>query len=224
MVVQYRVESPFNNAVIDFASPAIGLRIIKAATKTRYAALLAHYDRVKRGQWQGPYAWHLWEHLCHIIIPLGRADGLILEPLSGEMGMHHIVKSKLKAVRGTLKDLATLKEGVYFQPHAANFPVIDAAVKQKEVVYGFQSTLSESHAPRAVLVLNLINALPKGNQLHLVWVVDPGKNGGFKKQKFVDDNEVTEEDRELLEQVVQWRLQLNFPKESPFVGLSGIKQ
>jgi hypothetical protein len=81
MVVQYRVESPFLNPMIDFASPEIGLRVIKAAAEARYEDLIAHYEHVKRKQWQGPYAGHLWEHLCHVIIPMGRAEGLCLEPL-----------------------------------------------------------------------------------------------------------------------------------------------
>ncbi len=148
----------------------------------------------------------------------------MLEPLGSENNKKYIVKSKLKVVKGALKDVASLKEGEYFQPHAANFPVIDAAMRHQNVVYGFQSTLSESHAPRAVLVSNLIKALPKGTQLHLVWVADPGKNGGFEKQKFVDENEIAEEDRALLKKVMQWRQQLKFPKESPFACFGDVNQ
>ncbi len=223
MVVQYRVGSPFDIPVIDFASSEIGLRIIKVGIKTRYADLIAHYEHVRREQWKGPYAGHLWEHLSHAIIPLGQKGGFMLETLD-DGNNRYVVKSKLKVVKGTLKDMALLKEEEYFQPHAANFPVIDAAMRHQNVVYGFQSTLSESHAPRAVLVSNLIKALPKGTQLHLVWVVDSGKNGGFGRQKFVDENEIAKEDRALLKKVMQWRLQLKFPKESPFAYFGDVNQ
>ncbi len=217
MVVQYRVESPFTSPLIDFASPEIGVRVIQAAAETRYTDLIAHYERARRKQWQGPYTGHLWEHLCHVIISRGTAGGLTLEPLGSPGNMRHIVKEELTVVRGKLEELNALKEGVYFQPFAANFAVIDAATRIGNAIFGFQSTLAESHAPTGARVLELVKALPKGTHLNLVWVVDPAKNGEFEQQNIVGLDGIAKKDRKLLQTVKQWRLTLKFPRDSPFL-------
>jgi hypothetical protein len=216
IVVQYRAEFPFTSCAIDFASPEIGLRVVAAAARADYAALMTHYWTVRQQEWHGPYAGHLWEHLCHVVIPSGSATGLPLERLNREGNGLRIAKDALEVKRGALQDLKALTDGTYFQPFAADFAVIDAAVRVRKIVYGFRFTLADNHAPKAARVLELIAALPEGTRLSLVWVVDASKNGSFALQKFLDMRDVAAKDRKLLDAVDQWRLKMTFPKENPF--------
>ena len=113
-----------------------------------------------------------------------------------------------------------VEAGKYFLPTAPNFPVIDAAVKDDEVVYGFQMTVASSHAPKAHEAAKLMKIYPK---LQLVWVVDGARPYQIRtkqrfeqskaKAKMVNDVTMTQ-----LEEVPQWLLKLQFPKENPFIN------
>jgi hypothetical protein len=92
--------------------------------------------------------------------------------------------------------------------------VIDSAVMEGKVVYEFQMTVAPDHAPSASGVLELMKALPAGTTLNLVWVVDKSKNAGFNKQQLKDLDTINGPNKDLLEQVKQWRLKLEFPKDS----------
>jgi hypothetical protein len=77
-------------------------------------------------------------------------------------------------------------------------------------------TVAAEHAPSASGVLGLINALPAGMALNLDWVIDKSKNGDFGFQSFKDLDKIDGPGKDLLKQVKQWRLKLEFPKQSPF--------
>ena len=72
MVVQYRIiGDDFSKCELDFASAEIARRVVEVKAEQGYEGLIAHYEYVRRQKWQGAYAGHLWEHLCHKILPLG---------------------------------------------------------------------------------------------------------------------------------------------------------
>lgn len=223
MVVQYRIidSSSFSRCELDFASPAIGRAVIQAVGQANYSALITHYESVRRLEWQGAYAGHLWEHLCHKILPLGNSDGLQLVPLSPDRKKNvRIIKKALEVECGSMSDLKrVLDSGKYFKPKATNFAVIDAAVKEDNVVYGFQMTVARAHPPKAHEVAELFASCPS---IHLVWVVDAAKNDHIKalqgfEQSRDPDKEVDAEMLKRLKKIPQWLLKLEFPKENPFV-------
>jgi hypothetical protein len=141
IVVQYRiVGESFSKCELDFASEWIGEKIIEAKAKQDYKKLLAHYRSVCQAEGQGVYGGHLWEHLCHAIIPLVHEGGLKLEPLGKEKKCVTICKGKKLVVgKGKLADLKQiLQKGEYFHPLSSNFPVIDSAVVKSNVVSDFK--------------------------------------------------------------------------------------
>jgi hypothetical protein len=230
MVMQYRVvcdgDAPYAHGQLDFASEIIGQRVVEAAAKQDYAKLIAHYEATRREKWQGAYCGHLWEHLCHIIIPRGSTKGLLLEPLTTKRNGRNrrILKSAVNIEPGTLGNVGSiLQKGCYFRPVAANFPVIDGALMEGNDVYGLQMTVASSHPLKAHEASELLNALPEGKRLHLVWVVDGAKEDRIKTaQPFVQSKVAAEKvDKrtiQKLQEVPQWLLKLPFPKESPFTS------
>jgi hypothetical protein len=169
MVIQYRVELPYTEPKLDFASDQIGQHVVAIAGQKSYEALKRHYQDVSGLQWYGAYVGHLWEHLCHVIIPRGTKEGLLLEPLSKKGKNSRIVKKPVVIEEGALLDMmAVLQKGCYFRPRAANFPVIDAAVLEKNTVFGLQMTVASSHPPKAHRAAELLKAIPPGKTLHLV--------------------------------------------------------
>ncbi len=224
MVVQYRIidTSAFSKCELDFASPAIGRAIIQAVGQADYSALLTHYEAMRRSEWQGAYGGHLWEHLCQKILPLGSSDGLQLEPLSSDRTKNvRIIKKAIEVERGSMSDLKrVLDSGKYFQPTATNFAVIDAAVKEGNVVYGFQMTVASGHPPKAHEAMELLRSFPS---LQLVWVVDAAKNDHIKALQGFEQSrdlakKVDDEALKRLKKIPQWLLKLEFPKENPFIS------
>ncbi len=210
---------------IDFASKWIGERVVEAKARQDYNKLINHYEQVRRHEWQGGYCGHLWEHLCHAIIPLGTKDEFVLEPLSNDKKQNRrIVKSAVTVVKGRLEDMmAALKKGCYFQPSASNFPVIDAVVMEGNDVFGLQMTVASSHPPKAYQAAKLLNTIAEGKQLHLVWVVDGAKGDHIKTmQSFQQSKSAAEKvdaaQMSKLDALPQWVLKLPFPKESPFTN------
>ena len=175
---------------------------------------------MRRTEWQGAYVGHLWEHLCQKILPLGSSDGLQLVPLSSGKKNVRIIKKALEVERGCMSDLErVLDSGKYFLPTATNFAAIDAAVKEGDVVYGFQMTVASSHPPKAHEAAALLRSFPS---LQLVWVVDAARNDHIKvvqgfEQSRDPDKKVDDETLKRLNAVPQWLLKLEFPKENPFV-------
>ena len=223
MVVQYRIvenNNDYSACELDFASEQIGEQVIMAKGEQDWKGLISHYELMRRQEWQGVYLGHLWEHLCHKIVPLGSKGGFTLEPLSESKKKNvKILKEGVKMEQGGATDMQRVVDaGNYFQPSAPNFPVIDAAVKEGNVIYGFQMTVASSHPPKAHEAADLLQLFPK---LQLVWVVDGAKKDhiktkqGFEKskdpRKKVDEKTFNE-----LENVPQWLLKLQFPKENPF--------
>jgi hypothetical protein len=137
-------------------------------------------------------------------------------PLGTETKSVAICKGKKLVVgKGKPADLKQiLQKGEYFQSLSSNFPVIDSAVMEDNVVFGFQMTVAADNAPSASGVLELIKALPAGKTLNLVWVKN--KNGDFGCQLFRDLDKIIGPGNDLLKQVKQWRLKLEVPKQSPF--------
>jgi hypothetical protein len=85
ILVQYRIvesDMPFERVELDFASNWIGQQIVDASATKDWKKLISHYEEVRRAEWQGAYCGHLWEHLCHAIIPRGTKEGFQLESLS----------------------------------------------------------------------------------------------------------------------------------------------
>ena len=235
ILVQYRVlkvdDAPFQFVELDFASDWIGERIVETQAQRDYHNLIAHYEEARRTQWQGAYSGHLWEHLCHAIIPLSSTkDGLKLEPLAqGKNTNRRVIKKAVAVRKGKLEDMmVALEDGCYFQPWASNFSVIDAAVMEGSNVFGFQMTVGSKHPPKAHEAVKLLTALPAGKRLHLVWVVDSAKEAHiktaqtFKLSKSVAKN-VNATQMSQLQALPQWLLKLSFPKESPFLQRSDAK-
>jgi hypothetical protein len=223
MLVHYVVKEPYEQGELDFASDLIGQSIVETAGKSNYEKLILHYERTRRQEWQGAYCGHLWEHLCHEIIPLGTKEGLKLEPLTeGKKQNRRIIKKPLVVEKGKLETMmAALQKGCYFQPSAANFPVIDAMVMEGNDLYGFQMTVA-SHPFVAHETLKLLEAIPAGKNLHLVWVVDGVKEGHISTmQSFVQPKDLAKKvnvaKMKELHNLSQWLLKLSFPKESPFI-------
>ncbi len=227
ILVQYRVlevdHARFQFVELDFASEWIGERIVETEARRDYHKLIAHYEEVRRTEGQGAYCRHLWEHLCHAIIPLGMKEGFRLEPLAqGKTQNRRVVKNAVTVKKGKLEDMmATLEDGCYFQPLVPNFPVIDAAVMEGDYAFGFQMTVGSSHPPKAQEALKLLNAIPASKKLHLVWVVDPAKEDYIKiaqalKQSKSAAKKVDASQMSKLQALPQWVLKLSFPKESPF--------
>jgi hypothetical protein len=223
MVVQYRIidNSTFNKCELDFASPAIGRAVIQAAGQANYFALITHYEAMWRSEWQGAYVGHLWEHLCQKILPLGSSDGLQLVPLSSDRKKNvRIIKKALEVECGSMSDLKrVLDSGKYFQPTATKFAVIDAAVKEGNVVYGFQMTVASGHPPKAHEAAELLRSFPS---LQLVWVVDAAKKDHINAPQDFEQSrdpakKVDDGTLKRLKKVPQWLLKLEFPKENPFV-------
>ena len=222
ILVQYRilehVNTPFQFVELDFASDWIAERIVEAEAKRNYEKLIAHYEEVRRTKWQGAYCGHLWEHLCHAIIPLGTEKGLKLEPLTEKKSLG-IVEKPVTVEKGNMADMmSVLGRGCYFQPSASNFPVIDAAVMVGSDVFGFQMTVASSHSPKAHETIKLLDAMPDGKKFHLVWVVDPARSDNIKRaQSFQQSKSASVAEMSKLEAIPQWLLELKFPKESPFL-------
>ena len=227
MLVQYRVESPYLKGELDFASPFIGDLIIKQKLESDHQALITHYQKCLRQQWQGVYAGHLWEHLCHYLLPASNGGaGLRIEPLEpGAVNGKIILKliAALDVGRGRLDDMApAISNGKYFQPSASNFPVIDSALKEGNAVYGFQITLAKRHPPSGKELVKILKQLGTGLKFYLIWVVDPAKAGSLLSKQTVDLTNVAVADRHLVETMVtQWKLELRFPKEAGFLGGMG---
>jgi hypothetical protein len=221
LLVHYIVEMPYEAGELDFASEWIGRQVVEAAAQRDYQNLIKHYEHTRRQNWQGAYCGHLWEYLCHVILPRGVMEGFKLEPLTTKKPCH-IIKKELVVEKGKLEDaMAALAKGCYFQPAAANFPVIDAIVMEKNDVYAFQMTIASSHPVNADYAAKLLEAIPDTKKLHLVWVVDGAKEDHIaKRQSFKQSHDkaktVTPAVLKKLEQVPQWMLKLQFPKESPF--------
>jgi hypothetical protein len=221
MVVQYRiVDGAFSQCDLDFASPEIGRAVVQAKGASDYLALLQHYESVRRQRWQGAYLGHLWEHLCHKILPLGAKDGFKLEPL-GKGKTKGVLKKAVEMKQGDADDMQIVVDDChYFQPSAPNFPVIDAALKEGKAVYGFQMTVASSHPPKAHGTADLVRRFPS---LQLVWVVDGAKQDHINtKQGFEQSKDpakkVDAATLKKLEKVPQWLLKLQFPKENPFIS------
>jgi hypothetical protein len=228
IVVQYRIlehdDKPFQFVELDFASAWIGKQVVETQAKQDYKKLIGHYEEVRRSPWQGAYCGHLWERLCHEIIPLGTKEGLKLEPLTeGKKQKRRVIKKPLVVEKGKLETMiAALEKGCYFQPSAANFPVIDAMVMEGNDLYGFQMTVASGHPPVAHETLKLLEAIPAGKSLHMVWVVDGVKEGHISTiQSFVQPKDLAKKvnatKMEKLQNIPQWLLKLSFPKESPFI-------
>ncbi len=228
ILVQYRIlevdNAQFQCVELDFASDWIGERIVETEARRDYHKLIAHYEEVRRIAWQGAYCGHLWEHLCHAIIPLGAKEGLRLEPLTqSKIQNRRVVKSAVAVKKGKLEDMmATLQEGCYFQPSASNFPVIDALVMEGNDIFGLQMTVASSHPPKAYQTTKLLETtLSAGKKLHLVWVVDGAKEDHIKTmQSFQKSKSAAEKvdaaQMSKLQALPQWVLKLPFPKENPF--------
>jgi hypothetical protein len=227
ILVQYRIlehdDKPFQFVELDFASEWIGQRIVETEAQRDYNRLIAHYQQVRRAEWQGAYCGHLWEHLCHAIIPLGTKKGLKLEPLpKGKKQNRRVVKNAVTVMKGKLEDMmAVLEKGCYFQPSAANFPVVDAIMMEGNDVFGFQMTVASAHPPKAHEAAKLLEIVSAGKKLHLVWVVDGEKKDHIETAqtfqqsksaaKKVDASQMIK-----LQALPQWVLKLSFPKENPF--------
>jgi hypothetical protein len=70
--------------------------------------------------------------------------------------------------------------------------------------------------------LKLLEAIPAGKSLHLVWVVDGVKESHITTmQSFVQPKDLAKKVDAAklgkLQNVPQWVLKLSFPKESPFI-------
>lgn len=223
-VFQYRiVDDSFRECELDFASPQIARAVIDGKAEADYRALIGHYEQMRRSEWQGAYVGHLWEHLCHKILPAGIQEGYQLEPLSDVRSKtRRIIKEGIAVGIGSMVDMsALLQAGEYFQPAAPNFPVVDAALMEGNFVYGFQMTVASSHPPKAREAAELLESMPGGKEFHLVWVVDGAKKDHIKTpQSFVQSKIAAEklDDTAMkkLQQVPQWLLKLHFPKENPF--------
>ena len=124
---------------------------------------------------------------------------------------------------GRLDDMApVISSGQYFQPTSSNFPVIDSACKEGNVVYGFQITLAKRHPPSGKELVKILKKLGAGSKFYLMWVVDPAKGGTLSSKQTVDLSDVDVADRNLVEKMVtQWKLELRFPKEPGFLGGMG---
>jgi hypothetical protein len=230
ILVQYRIVDrddvpPFKSVELDFASEWVGEQIVETEARRGYNRLIAHYREVRRTEWQGAYCGHLWEHLCHAIIPLGAKEGLRLEPLpKGKKQNRCIVKTAVTAEKGKLENMmAALEKGCYFQPSASNFPVIDALVMEGNDIFGFQMTVASSHPPKAYQTAKLLEIVPAGKKLHLVWVVDGEKENPIAKvqlfqQSKSPEKKVDASQMSKLQALPQWMLKLRFPKESPFAN------
>ena len=223
MMVHYVVTVPYEEGALDFASEWIGQQVVEASARRDYRKLIEHYERTRLQEWQGAYCGHLWEHLCHSIIPLGTKKELKLEPLTQGLKGRRILEKAVTVEKGNMADMmSVLGRGCYFQPLASNFPVIDAAVMVGNDVFGFQMTVDSSHSPKAHETIKLLDAMPDGKKFHLVWVVDPARSDRIKKaQSFQQSKSASEKasvtQMSKLEAIPQWLLELKFPKESPFL-------
>jgi hypothetical protein len=166
---------------LDFASDLIGKRIVQSEARRDYNKLTNHYEYVHRRAWEGAYCGHLWEYLCHAIIPLGTKKWFELEPLTNGVKNRRIVPFAVTTEKGKLENMMdALQEGSYFQPSASNFSVHDAMVMEKDDIFGFQMTVTSSHPPKAHEAIKLLNAIPAGKKLHLMWVVDGARPDSIK--------------------------------------------
>jgi hypothetical protein len=222
VLVHYAVKEPYERGELDFASEWIGQQVVVATAKRDYKALITHYEHTRHQEWQGAYRGHLWEHLCHAIIPLGTKDGLKLERLNKKQN-RFIIKGAVAIEKGKLEDmLVALGKGCYFQPSARNFPVFDAMVMEGNDVYGLQMTVASSHPPKAYHAARLLESILAGRKLHLVWVVDGAKEDHIRtvqsfKQSKTPAKKVDASMIAKLQNLPQWVLKLPFPKESPFI-------
>jgi hypothetical protein len=212
MVVQYRpIGDKYEECELDFASDKICDSVIQVKGKSDYAQLIDHYQRMRRTEWQGAYVGHLWEHLCHEILPLGTSGGFRLEPLNGNNAKNSMVlKSGIKVVTGGETDMKkVVKRGCYFKP-----PVIDACFKEGDRVFGLHKTIAARHPPKAKEAAKLLEQFPN---LNLFWVVDNDPSCITKAQQFEQGTATT---LQKLERVPQWLLQLQFPKDNFFKSLT----
>ncbi len=223
MLVHYVVTEPYERGELDFASEWIGQQVVEASARRDYSMLVDHYERTRRQEWQGAYCGHLWEHLCHSIIPLGKKEGLKLEPLTKGLNGRRILEKAVTVEKGKLADMTVaLQKGCYFLPSTSNFPVIDAAVMVGNDVFGFQMTVDSSDPLKLHETTKLLEFMPDGKKFHLVWVVDPARSDHIKKVQSFQQSKIASEKASVaemskLEAIPQWLLELKFPKESPFL-------
>jgi hypothetical protein len=215
MLVQYRVEAPHSSGQLDFASEMIGRMIIEETLRRDAQMLVGHYRWCAQEKWKGVYAGHVWEHLCHYLLPEGNLQLQPLEP--GAKNSKKVLASGAITVEvGDLQAMQGIIEaGKYFKPSTTNFPVIDAAAMDNKTVYGFQMTLARRHPPKGQQLVTILKALPADVLFHLVWVVDPGKDGNFTKQT-LDMSGVDAAGHSMLKNVKQWWLPLKFPSTDNF--------
>jgi hypothetical protein len=215
MLVQYHVETPHIRGTLDFASEEIGRLVIDETLERDAQKLVSHYQWCARQQWQGPYAGHVWEYLCHFLLAEGRLE---LQPL--DQGMKNkrniLVNGRVQVESGKMAVMKSIiANGRYFKPAVSNFPVIDSAVMDNDQVYGFQITVARRHPPKGDQLWTVISNLPKGKSFNIVWVVDPAKNVDFKAQT-IDCSKLKGQEEQQVKKVKQWRLCLKFPTDEGF--------
>ena len=215
LLVQYRVGTPHIKGQLDFASEMIGRMIIEETLRRDAQMLVGHYRWCAQEKWKGVYAGHVWEHLCHYLLPEGNLQLQPLEP-EAKNSKNVLASGAITVEVGDLQAMqGIIAAGKYFKPSTTNFPVIDAAAMDGKIVYGFQMTLARRHPPKGQQLVTILKALPADVLFHLVWVVDPGKDGNFAKQT-LDMSGVDEAGRSMLKNVKQWRLPLKFPSTDDF--------
>tara|TARA_R110001592_G_scaffold267576_1_gene533635 strand:- start:188 stop:619 length:432 start_codon:yes stop_codon:yes gene_type:complete len=117
------------------------------------------------------------------------------------------LQNPLVVGEGNLSDLSqVLSNGQYFLPNISNFPVIDSAVQEGNCVYGFQMTVSDSHAPNGKRLLEILECLgideKSKKKFFLVFVVPEGSQ--LKKQKIIWKKDLSK--KEFVEdKVQQWK-------------------
>jgi hypothetical protein len=220
MLVQYRVDAPHSKGELDFSSAIIGRKIIEELLRRDVQQLVAHYRWCLQEEWKGVYVGHVWEHLCHYLLPEGNLE---LDPLEPAVKKKKNVLTN-GAILVDVGDAQTMEgivaAGKYFKPSTPNFPVIDAAAMDGNIVYGFQMTLAKRHPPKGEHLVTILEALPPNVDFALVWVVDPAKDkNGFRKQVIDISNVKDAKHMTMLQKVKQWRLSLTFPQTSEFAKI-----
>jgi len=214
LVVQYRVSPPYLDPKLDFASVEIADMIIEKKITDNYNDFVAHYEWCRRQKWQGAYAGHLWEHLCHYLLPKSSKGGWALESLEEKRKKFVLKNTVLTVETGGILDMKSIIErSRYFKPNTSTFPVIDAAVLENDIVYGFQVTLANRHPPTAKNLLHIIEAVGNPKYFYLIWVVDPSKENGLTTKQTIKMDDLSVQDKKKLDCVVQWTLPIYLEKE-----------
>jgi hypothetical protein len=115
MFVQYRVVGDdFATVELDFASGWIGQQLLSATAQREYQKLVMHYLEARRLEGLGTYCGHMWEYVCHAILPNGTEKGFKLEPLNLKSANRRILKEVVAVKKGKLEDAMPALEDGFF--------------------------------------------------------------------------------------------------------------